>query len=170
MAGRKSLTVFSGMFGMSENVFINTKNTSHSITAEVEIPDGGAQGVIIAQAGRFGGWSLYLKDGKPIYTYNFLGLQEFRVAGDKALPPGKATIQYEFAYEGGGPGKGGVGTIVVNGEKVAEGRIERTQMSIFSADEGVDVGLDGETNVTTDYPEGDNKFTGKIKRVTVDLK
>ena len=170
MAGRKSLTVFSGMFGMSENVFINTKNTSHSITAEVEIPDGGAQGVIIAQAGRFGGWSLYLKDGKPIYTYNFLGLQEFRVAGDKALPPGKATIQYEFAYEGGGPGKGGVGTIVVNGEKVAEGRIERTQMSIFSADEGVDVGLDGETNVTTDYLEGDNKFTGKIKRVTVDLK
>lgn len=170
MAGRTSLTVYEGMAGMSENVFINTKNRSHSITAEVQIPEGGANGVILAQAGRFGGWSLYLKDGKPTYTYNFLGIHAYKVAADKVLPAGKATIRYEFAYDGGGLGKGGQGRILINGEKVAEGRIDRTQPGIFSADEGADVGLDGETNVTSDYKEGDNKFTGRIRKVTVDVK
>ena len=104
--------------------------------------------MILAQAGRFGGWSLYVKDGKPTYTYNYLGLQRFKVASPKPLPAGKATIRFEFAYDGGGLGKGGTGTIFVNGKKVAEGRIERTQGYIFSADEGADVGLDGETPVT----------------------
>jgi arylsulfatase A-like enzyme len=170
MAGRTSLTVFEGMVGMSENVFINTKNRSHAITAEVEVPKGGANGVILAQAGRFGGWSLYLKEGKPTYTYNFLGLSSYKVAAPKALPEGKVTIRYEFAYDGGGLGKGGKGVLFVNGEKVAEGRIERTQGFIFSADEGADVGLDGETPVTDDYKERDNKFTGKIRKVTIDLK
>ena len=94
----------------------------------------------------------------------------YKVAAPKPLPEGKATIRYEFAYDGGGPGKGGTGTIFVNGEKVAEGRIDRTQANIFSADEGADVGLDGETPVTDDYKEGDNKFTGKIDKVTVDLR
>jgi arylsulfatase A-like enzyme len=169
MAGRTSLTVYEGMVGMSENVFINTKNRSHSITAEVTIPKGGANGVLIAQAGRFGGWSLYLKDGKPMYAYNFLGLTTYKVAATEALPAGKATIRYEFTYDGGGLGKGGKGTILVNGKKVAEGRIERTQGFIFSADEGADVGLDGETPVTNDYKEGDNKFTGKIKKVVIEV-
>lgn len=170
MAGRKSLTVYEGMTGMSENVFINTKNRTHSITAEVQIPEGGANGVILSQAGRFGGWSFYLKDGKPTYTYNYLALQAFKVAADKPLPAGKATIRFEFAYDGGGLGKGGKGTILVNGEKIAEGRIERTQAGIFSADEGVDVGVDGETNVTDDYLQGNNKFTGRIEKVTVEIK
>ena len=106
MAGRTSLTLYPGM-SVNENAFINIKNTSLSITAEVEIPAGGANGVILAQGGRFGGWSLYLKDGKPIYQYNFLGLAQYKVAADKPLPPGKATIRYEFAYDGGGLGKGG---------------------------------------------------------------
>ena len=83
--------------------------------------------MILAQAGRFGGWSLYLKDGKPMYAYNFLGLKTYKVAATEALPAGKATIRYEFAYDGGGLGKGGTGTILVNGKKVAEGRIDRTQ-------------------------------------------
>jgi hypothetical protein len=157
------------MLGMTENVFINTKNRSHTITAEVQVPKGGANGVILSQAGRFGGWSLYVKDGKPAYTYNFLGLSSSRVAAPTPLSEGKVTIRYEFAYDGGGPGKGGKGTIFVNGEKVAEGRIDRTQANIFSADEGADVGLDGETPVTDDYKEGDNKFTAKIGKVTVDL-
>ena len=170
MGGRTSLTVFEGMTGMTENVFINTKNRSHTITAEVQIPEGGANGVILAQAGRFGGWALYLQEGKPTYTYNFLGLTAYKVAASKALTAGKATIRYEFVYDGGGPGKGGKGTILVNGEKIAEGVIARTQAGIFSADEGADVGLDGETNVTDDYKEGDNKFTGKIHKVTVELK
>jgi arylsulfatase A-like enzyme len=170
MAGRTSLTVFEGMTGMSENVFINTKNRSHTIMASVEIPEGGANGVILAQAGRFGGWSLYLKEGKPIYAYNFLGLEQFKIASSKAIPVGKATLRYEFTYDGGGPSKGGKGVILVNGEKVAEGRIERTQGFVFSADEGADVGIDGETPVTSDYKEKDNKFTGKIQKVTVELR
>jgi arylsulfatase A-like enzyme len=171
MAGRTSLTVYEGMTGISENVFINTKNSSHTITAEVTIPKGGAKGVILAQAGRFGGWSLYLKDGKPTYTYNFLGLKRFTFAAKQPVPAGKATIRYEFAYDGGGLGKGGIGTIFVNGKKVAQGRIERTQAMIFSADEGADVGEDGETPVVENYGiNAPYKFTGKIDKVTIDLK
>ena len=170
MGSRTSLTVYEGMIGMSENVFINLKNKSHTITAEVEIPAGGANGVILAQAGRFGGWSLYMKDGKPTYTYNFLGLQRFTVAAPQPLAAGKATIRYEFASDGPGMGNGGIGTILVNGQKVAEGRIERTQCCFFSADEGADVGVDEATPVTEDYKEGNNKFTGKINSVTIDLK
>ena len=169
MAGRNSVTVFDGMIGMTENVFINTKNRSHTITAEVTVPEGGANGVILSQAGRFGGWSLYVKDGKPMYAYNYLGLSSSKVASPKALPEGKATIRYEFKYDGGGLGKGGVGTIFINDEKVVEGKIDKTQPYIFSADEGADVGVDGETPVTHDYEEGDNKFTGTIQKVVIEV-
>jgi arylsulfatase len=168
MAGRTSLTVYDGMIGMSENVFINVKNRSHTITADVEIPKKGANGVILAQAGRFGGWSLYMKDGKPTYTYNWLGLQRYTVAAKQALPAGKATIRFEFAYEGGGMGKGGTGTLFVNGKKVAAARIERTQCCAFSADEGADVGADEGTPVTEAY-KVPAKFTGKIAKVTIEL-
>ncbi len=170
MGDRTSLTLSLGMDSMSENVFLNLKNRSCSITADVEIPEGGANGVIIAQAGRFGGWSLYLKDGKPTYCYNFLGLQEYKVAAPNALAAGKATIRMNFDYDGGGAGKGGVANILVNGEKVASGRIERTQMAIFSADETAGVGKDDATPVTNDYKERDNAFTGKILKVTLDVK
>ncbi len=169
MAGRTSLTVYEGMIGMTENVFINTKNRSFTITANVEIPKGGANGVILSQAGRFGGFSLYLKDGKPMYAYNYLGLQTYKIGATEAIPAGKATIRFEFAYDGGGLSKGGTGTILVNGKKVAEGKIGRTQGMVFSADEGADVGLDGETPVSDDYKEGDNKFTGKIQKVTIEV-
>ena len=140
------------------------------ITAEVEIPDTDAKGVILAQGGRFGGWSLYLKDGKPAFTYNFLGLQQFTIAAAQPSTAGKATIRFEFAYEGGGMGKGGKGTILVNDNKVAKGRIERTQCCVFSADETADVGRDDATPVTEDYKEGDNAFTGTIHRITIELK
>ncbi len=169
MAGRTSLTVYDGMIGMSENVFINTKNRSHTITAEVQIPKNGANGVILAQAGRFGGWSLYIKDGKTTYTYNWLGLQRYTVAAQQALPAGKSTIRYEFAYDGGGVGKGGIGTLFVNGKKVATGRIDRTQCCAFSADEGADVGVDEGTPVIEAY-KVPFKFTGKIASVTIELK
>ena len=169
MAGRTTLTVYKGMKGMSENVFINTKNKSHTITAEVESPGGTANGAILAQAGRFGGWSLYVKDGKPTYTYNWCGLQEYTVTSSEALPAGKATIRFEFAYDGGGLGKGGMGKIFVNGTEVASGRIEKTEPNLFSADEGTDVGLDEGTAVSSSY-EIPFKFTGKIHKVTVDLK
>ena len=126
--------------------------------------------MILAQAGRFGGWSLYLKDGKPTYCYNFLGLQEFKVSAPQALAAGKATVRMNFDYDGGGVGKGGTATLLVNGEQVASGRIERTQGMIFSADETAGVGMDDATPVTTDYKERDNAFTGKILKVTVDVK
>ena len=171
MAGRTSLTVHEGMIGMSENVFINTKNRSHTITAEVTIPKGGAKGVILAQAGRFGGWSLYLKNGKPTYTYNFLGLKRFTIAAKNPVPAGKATIRFEFAYDEGGLGKGGTGMLFVNGKQVAQGRIERTQAMMFSADEGADVGEDGETPVVENYGiPAPYKFTGKINKITINLK
>lgn len=169
MAGRTSLTVHEGMTGMSENVFINMKNRSHSITGDLDIPKNGANGVILAQAGRFGGWSLYLKDGKPNYTYNWLGLQRYTVAAKEALPAGKATLRFEFAYDGNGIGKGGVGTLLVDGKTVATGRIEQTQCCAFSADEGADVGADEGTPVTEAY-ETPFRFTGKIDRVTIELK
>jgi arylsulfatase len=171
MAGRTSLTVYEGMTGMSENVFINTKNRSHSIVAEIRIPKGGANGVVLSQAGRFGGWSLYLRQGVPVYTYNFLGLESYSVVAKSPLPVGKVTLRYDFAYDGGGLGKGGVGTLQVNGKPVAQGRIQRTQFNLFSADEGADVGEDAETAVTN-YKgmAAPYRFTGKIDKITIQLK
>jgi NAD(P)-dependent dehydrogenase (short-subunit alcohol dehydrogenase family) len=142
MAGRTSLTLADGMSGMMEGVFINVKNRSKTITAEIDVPQGGAKGTILAQGGRFGGWSLYVKDGVPAFDYNFLGLKQTSIAASQPLAPGKATLKFDFAYDGGGPGKGGVGTLFVNGAKVAEGRIEHTQAALFSADETADVGID----------------------------
>lgn len=170
MGGRTSLTLHEGMTGMMENAFINVKNRSKTLTAEVDIPPGGANGVILCQGGRFGGWSLYLKDGKPSYTYNWVGLERYTVAAPQALAAGKATVEFEFAYDGGGRGKGGRGTLSVNGQKLAEGRIERTNATMFSVDDAADVGIDEGTPVTEDYPERDNKFTGRIEKVTVEVK
>ncbi len=171
MGGRTSLTLYEGMSGMLENTFINVKNQSVTITAELDIPEGGANGVILAQGGRFGGWSLYMKDGKPIYTYNFLGLERYSVSGTDALPAGSATVELDFVYDGGGFGKGGLATISVNGKAVAEGRIEKTQPLIFSADETADVGLDNQTPVAEDIGIGpvETRFTGKIRQVTVEV-
>jgi arylsulfatase len=170
MGDRTSLTLGPGMDRMGESVFINTKNRSFSITADVEIPQGGANGVILAQAGRFGGLSLYLKDGKPIYCYNWLGLQQYKVSASQPLPPGKATIVMNFEYDGGGIGKGGTATILVNGSNVATGRIDKTQGMFFSADETAGVGIDDATPVSSDYKEEGNAFTGKIVKVTIDVK
>lgn len=171
MAGRTSLTLGEGMTGMLENVFINIKNRSKTITAEIEIPQGGANGVILTQGGRFGGWCLYLKDGKPAYTYNFLGLNITTISSPEVLQPGKATLVFDFAYDGGGVGKGGNGTLSINGNKVAEGRIERTQPMVFSADETADVGIDDATPVVAGIGEGaKTRFTGKIEKVTIDVK
>jgi hypothetical protein len=110
-----------------------------------------------------------LKDGKPTYTYNWLGLNRYTVAAKQALPAGKATIRFEFVYDGGGVGKGGKGTIYVNGKDVATGRIDQTQCCIFSADEGADVGADEGTAVSEAY-QVPFRFTGKIDKVTIDLK
>jgi integrase len=116
----------------------------------------------------FGGWALYVKDGKPVYTYNWLGLKRFNVASDKKLEPGKATVVFKFDYDGGGPGKGGLGALFVNGEKVAEARIDQTQCCAFSMDEGADVGRNEGTPVTEDY-QVPFAFNGTINKVTIEL-
>jgi arylsulfatase len=171
MGGRTSLVLGEGMTGMMENVFLSVKNRSKTITAELQVPEGGARGTVLAQGGRFGGWSLYVKDGVPGYDYNFLGLQRFSVSGGKPLPAGRATLRLEFAYDGGGPGKGGVATLFVNGEKVGEGRIEHTQAAIFSADETADVGVDlGTPVVEAIGSEARSRFSGRIDKVTVEVR
>jgi arylsulfatase len=170
MAGRTSLTLYDGMTGMLENAFVNVKNRSISIRADVEIPPGGANGVVLAQAGRFGGWSLYFKDGKPAYAYNWIGRETYTVASPQAVPHGRAGVELDFAYDGGGRGRGGTATLSVNGQKVAEGRIAHTNPLMFSADEGADVGVDEGTPVTEAYRSEASRFTGKIHKVTVELK
>jgi arylsulfatase len=171
MGGRTSLTLAEGMTGMLEGVFINVKNRSKTITADVEVPQDGGNGTVIAQGGRFGGWALYVKNGVPAYDYNFLGLQRTSIAASKPLPPGKHTIRFDFAYDGGGPAKGGKGTLLVDNEKVAEGRIEVTQAGIFSADETADVGIDlGTPVVEAIGADAKSRFTGRIPRVTIEVK
>jgi arylsulfatase A-like enzyme len=170
MAGRKSLTVYQGMTGLGENAFINVKNQSVTITADIEVPPSGANGVILSQGGRFGGWALYVVNGKPAYTYNYLGLKETTVSSSDRLPPGKNTVKLEFAYDGNGRGKGGTATLFIKEKKVGTGRIEATEANIFSADDAADVGMDEGTNVSRAYKAHDNKFTGTIDKVRIDTK
>ncbi len=165
---RTSMTLYEGMTGMMENAFINVKGRSYSVTAVLEIPEGGANGVVIAQAGRFGGWSLYMKDGRVHEVYNFGGLERTTVSSPSALAPGRHTVRYEFEYDGGKPGSGGTSRLLVDDEEVATARVPRTMPFVYSADEGVDVGMDQETPVTEEYLQGDNRFTGKIVQVTVE--
>jgi arylsulfatase len=170
LGGRKTLTVYPGMVGMMENAFINVKGVRHTVTAEVELPDQETSGVIIAQAGYFGGWTLYMKNGVPHHEYNWFALERTNIGGDEPLAPGKHTIAYEFVPDTAKPGTGGRSILSVDGRKVAEGKIPRTQPFAFSADEGADVGLDAETNVSPDYQQNANAFTGKIIQVTVQQK
>ncbi|MGB6968106.1 MAG: arylsulfatase, partial [Methyloceanibacter sp.] len=171
LGNRTSLTLYEGMQGMLENTFMNIKNRSSKITAELEIPASGANGAILSQGGRFGGWSLYMKDGKPHYTYNFLGLARYTIAAPEALSEGPASVILDFAYDGDGVGKGGKATLYVNGESVAEGRVEKTQPNIFSADETADVGIDNQTPVAEGIGIGpETRFAGKINQITLEVR
>ena len=169
MAGRKTLTVYEGMTGMMENAFINIKNQSFTVTADVEIPSGTANGVILAQGGKFGGWSVYARDGRPAFTYNHVGLREYTTTATERVA-GKATITVDFAYDGNGRGKGGTVTISINGKKAGSGRVDNTNANIFSADDAADVGIDEGTNVSSAYRQHDNRFTGRIDKVRVDVR
>jgi arylsulfatase len=168
MSGRTSLTVYPGMSAMMENAFINVKNRSFSITAEMEIPDAGASGVILAQGGRFGGWSLWLKANRPRFTYNWLGRERYEIAAGRAVSSGDHVLRFDFAYDGGTPGSGGIGRISLDGVQIAEGRITRTQPFSFSADEGADVGEDLATPVTDEY-QVPTSFSGTIKKITIEV-
>src|SRR5947199_1331064 len=169
MGARTSLTVYPGMLGMAENALINVKNRSHTITADVELANGNTNGVIIAQAGRFGGWTLFMKEGKLHYEYNFFGVERTNIASTTSLSAGKHVIKFQYEIDQPKPGTGGKCILSVDNKKVAEGHIPKTQPFGLSGDEGADVGMDGETAVSDDYKQGDNKFTGKIAKVTIDL-
>lgn len=157
--------LFQGMGRLSENCVLNVKNKSHSVTAELEIPAGGGQGVIIAQGANIGGWSLYVKDGKLKYCYNLGGVHHFYVEADPVLPAGGHQVRMEFAYAGGGMGQGGTVTLYVDGAQVGRGTIPATLAMIFSADDGLDVGQDGGAPVSPDYGPQGNAFTGRIKGI-----
>jgi arylsulfatase len=170
MFGRKSLTLYEGMTGLLENDFINIKNTSFEIVADVEIGDEPSNGVIVSQGGAFGGWSLYVKDGTPVFVYNYLGIDRFTAAATSKLPKGKSTLEMDFAYKGKKPGSGGTATLSINGKSVGSGKIGQTEFAIFSADETASVGVDLETPVSNDYDRKSSKFNGKIEKVTINLK
>jgi arylsulfatase A-like enzyme len=175
LAGRPQLVrgnrqlLFGGMGRLSENSVVNIKNKSHSITAQIVVPDTGAEGVIVAQGGAFGGWSLYAKDGRPAYCYNLFGLQRAKVYGDQPIPAGEHQVRMEFAYDGGGLAKGGDVTLFVDGDKVGQGRVGATQPMVFSGDETTDVGSDSATPVSDDYGPKTSAFTGRIRWVEIDL-
>lgn len=170
MAGRSSLTLTQGVTGLPENTFLDIKNRSFTIDAEVVIPEDGGQGAILVQGGRFGGWALYLDDGVPAFHYNVLDRARFTIAATGPVAPGPATIRFEFAYDGGGAGLGGTGRILVDDALVAEGRIGRTQPLLFSADETADVGIDLQTSVVAALGMGEEtRFNGAIPRVTIAL-
>jgi arylsulfatase len=165
----QSQLLFGAMGRLSENSVVNIKNKSHAVTASVMVPEAGARGVIVAQGGAFGGWALYAKDGRPAYCYNLFGLQRFTVVGDAAIPPGEHQVRVEFAYDGGGLGKGGTATLYLDGAPVGEGRVEGTVPMLFSGDETTDVGADSATPVSDDYGPRDNGFTGRVEWVQIDL-
>jgi len=164
-----SQLLFSGAGRLTENTLINIKNKSYSVTADLVVPEGGTNGVIVAQGGAFGGWAVYLHEGRPKYCYNLLGLRRFYAEADAPVPAGNHQVRMEFAYDGGGLAKGGGVTLYVDGQSVGEGRIEHTQPMIFSADETADLGSDGGTTVSDDYTAETSAFGGKINWVQIDI-
>lgn len=166
MGKRNTVTYGEGMKGMGVDVFIDLRGKSYTITTEVAV-DAGGNGVIVCQGGRFGGLSFYMKKGKPAFSYNYLGLESFHIMADQPLKPGNYKLVFDFVSDGG-LGKGGIATILVNDNKVAEKRIEKTQPGIFSVDDLADIGMDEGTQVA-DYG-GSHKFTGKIEYVTIERK
>jgi arylsulfatase len=165
----KSQILFGAMGRLTENSVVVTKNKSFAITAEIVVPERGAAGVIVAQGGAFGGMSLYAKDGKAAFCYNLFGLQQFKVYGEEAIPVGEHQVRMEFAYDGGGLGKGGGVTLFVDGGKVGEGRVDGTVPMLFSADETTDLGSDSATPVSDDYGPKDSEFTGRVRWVQIDI-
>ncbi len=153
---------------LSENSVVNVKNKSFSVTAEIVVPKGGAEGVIIHQGGYFAGWSFYVKSGKAKFAYNLCGFETYHIGTDRAIPAGKHQVRAEFAYDGGGLAKGGLLSLYYDGEKVGMGRVERTVPFAFSADETTDVGRDTGTPVTDDYAVKTSSFTGTINWVRID--
>jgi len=164
----KSQLLFSGLGRLPENVVLNTKNKSHTVTAEVVLPEKDANGVIVAIGGGFGGWSFYIKDGRLKYCYNMFGYWRYYTGASATFPAGRHQVRMEFAYDGGGLGRGGGVTLYVDGDKVAEGRVDHTEPMTFSLDESLDVGYESGTTVAEDYTARTSKFNGKINWIQLD--
>jgi arylsulfatase A-like enzyme len=175
LAGRPTLIrgnsqlLFGGMGRLSENSIVTTKNKSFAITAEIVVPETGGNGVIVSQGGAFGGMSLYLHEGRAAFCYNLFGLQQFKVYADAPIPPGEHQVRMEFAYDGGGIGKGGDVSLFVDGQPAGSGRVDATVPMVFSADETTDVGSDSSTPVSDDYGPKDSAFTGRVRWVQIDI-
>ena len=170
--GRNAFTYYAGQVRIPEGTAPNTKNRSFALNAEVEIPAEGANGVIATQGGRFGGWGLLLLDGKPMFAQAFSNQAQhkYRIASSERLTAGKHVVRFEFKYDGGGIGKGGTGTLLVDGKPVAQGRVDRTTMLRFSLDETFDVGRDTGTPVIEDYDSMmPFPFSAKLDRFTIEL-
>jgi arylsulfatase len=174
LAGRPTLVhgttqrLFAGMGRLSENSVISVKNKSFSITAELDVAAAGAEGVVIAQGGRFGGWSLYFSEGRATFVYNLLGIHQFLTRAESVLDAGTHQVRMEFAYDGGGLAKGGDVTLFYDGAAVGTGRVQATQPMIFSTDETTDVGYESGTPVSSDYTAHTSRFTGRIQWVEID--
>jgi arylsulfatase A-like enzyme len=174
LAGRPQLIrgnsqlLFPGM-RVSENCVLTLKNKSYSVTADITVPESGATGVIITQGGLVGGWSLYAYEGRLKYCYNFLGIDHFMVTAGEPIVAGKHQVRMEFKYDGGGLAKGGDVTLYYDGKPVGQGRVERTQPMIYSADEACDVGADTGSPASPDYGPTGNKFSGQIDWVQIDI-
>jgi len=166
--GRDEFTYFPGLVRIPEGAAPDLKNKSYQIKAEVEIPKAGAEGMLITHGGRFSGYGLFVLKGKPVFHYNLAGVAHYNIAGKDKLAPGKHTVLFDFKYDGGGLGKGGVGTLLVDGKKVATGRIERTLAFRLSLDETLDCGEDTGTPVVEAY-HVPFKFTGELKKVVIEL-
>ena len=160
--------LYAGMGRLSEHSVVSIKNVSHAVTAEITVPAENAQGVIIAQGGSIGGWSLYVKEGRLRYCYNLFGIQRFFVGSEPALAEGLQQVRMEFAYDGPGLGKGGTVSLFVAGDKVGEGKVDATAAMIFSADDTCDVGREDGALVADDYPSP-NHFTGEVHWVQIDV-
>ncbi|WP_084182278.1 arylsulfatase [Mycolicibacterium austroafricanum] len=174
IAGRPQLikgttqTLFSGM-RLLENCVLNIKNRSHAVSALISAPDNGAQGVIVSQGGGVGGWCMYAHENRLKYCYNFFGIEYSYVTADAPVPSGQHLVGFEFAYDGGGLGKGGTVTLYCDGEPIGTGRVERTEPMAFSADEACDVGSDTGSPTSPDYGPHGNGFNGRIEWVKIDI-
>jgi len=168
-AGRDTFTYFPGLVRIPEGAAPDTKNKSWRIEAEVVIPEGGAEGIILTHGGRFAGYGFYLLEGKPVFCYNLAGVAHYYVKGEEKLSPGKHTLVYNYKHDGG-LGKGGTGTIEVDGKSVGSSRIERTLPFRLSLDETLDCGEDTGTPVSEDYVKRmPFKFTGELKQAVIRL-
>ncbi|MFV0254034.1 MAG: arylsulfatase [Beutenbergiaceae bacterium] len=167
--GATEMTLYPGMSHLGENVALDVKNRSHTITAQFTVERGDANGALIVQGGRFGGWAVYLRNGVPSYCYDWVGRERYFVAGDTALQPGEHTVRVEFQYDGGGVGKGATVLVFADGAQVAQGRVDNTCGYLFSSSEGMDIGFDNGAPVVEDYGVPRGRFQGSIAQILLNV-